>query len=112
MVIVLPYLLGVVSVLPAGAADWVLRITPAAAFAVQQAMPQYAQVTALYSPGGAGGYFPLAPWAGFAVLCGWAAVAWPGLLLRRPESCCGRQGRDERGRPAERCTRSGPSRAP
>jgi len=84
--IVLPYLLGVVSVLPAGAADWVLRITPAAAFAVQQAVPQYSQVTALYSPGGSGGgYFPLAPWAGFAVLCGWAAlaVALALVLLRR-----------------------------
>src|SRR5580700_8453553 len=84
--IVLPYLLGVVSVLPAGAADWVLRITPAAAFAVQQAVPQYAQVTALYSPGGSGGgYFPLAPWVGFAVLCGWAAVAVAValVLLRR-----------------------------
>ena len=84
--IVLPYLLGVVSVLPAGAADWVLRITPAAAFAVQQAVPQYPQVTALYSPGGSGGgYFPLAPWAGFAVLCGWAAlaVALALVLLRR-----------------------------
>jgi ABC-type transport system involved in multi-copper enzyme maturation permease subunit len=84
--IVLPYLLGVVSVLPASAADWVLRITPAAAFAVQQAAPQYSQVTALYSPGGSGGgYFPLAPWAGFAVLCGWAAlaVALALVLLRR-----------------------------
>ena len=83
--IVLPYLLGAVSVLPASAADWVLRITPAAAFAVQQAVPQYAQVTALYSPGAGRGYFPLAPWAGFAVLCGWAAIA-VGLavvLLRR-----------------------------
>jgi ABC-type transport system involved in multi-copper enzyme maturation permease subunit len=83
--IVLPYLLGAVSVLPGGAADWVLRITPAAAFAVQQAVPQYAQVTALYSPGAGRGYFPLAPWAGFAVLCGWAALA-VGLavvLLRR-----------------------------
>ena len=88
VVIVLPYLLGVVSVLPAGAADWVLRITPAAAFAVQQAVPQYAQVTALYSPGGAGGYFPLAPWAGLAVLCGWTAiaVAIALVLLRRRDA--------------------------
>jgi ABC-type transport system involved in multi-copper enzyme maturation permease subunit len=89
VVIVLPYLLGVVSVLPAGAADWVLRITPAAAFAVQQAVPQYPQITALYSPGGSGGgYFPLAPWAGFAVLCGWAAVAvaLALVLLRRRDA--------------------------
>jgi ABC-type transport system involved in multi-copper enzyme maturation permease subunit len=85
VVIVLPYLLGIVSVLPAGVADWVLRITPAAAFAVQQAVPQYPQVTALYSPSARGGYFPLAPWAGFAVLCGWAAiaVALALVLLRR-----------------------------
>jgi ABC-type transport system involved in multi-copper enzyme maturation permease subunit len=71
--IVLPYILGIASVLPLGASDWLLRITPAAAFAVQQATPQYPQVTALYSPGS--GYFPLAPWAGFAVLCAYAALA-------------------------------------
>ena len=87
--IIVPYLLGVVSILQAGAADWVLRITPAAAFAVQQAVPQYAQVTALYSPGvGGGGYFPLAPWAGLAVLCGWAAIAVAValVLLRRRDA--------------------------
>ena len=63
-----------------------LRITPAAAFAVQQAMPQYSQVTALYSP--SAGYFPLAPWAGFAVLCGWAALALALalVLLRRRDA--------------------------
>ena len=84
--IVLPYILSVASVLPVGVLDWLLRITPAAAFAVQQAAPQYPQVTALYSPGT--GYFPLAPWAGFAVLCGWAALAF-GLavvLLRRRDA--------------------------
>ncbi len=48
--IVLPCLLGVVSVLPVSASDWLLRITLAAAFAVQQAEPQYPQVTAFYSP--------------------------------------------------------------
>ena len=66
--------------------DWLLRITPAAAFAVQQAAPQYPQVTALYTP--TTGYFPLAPWAGLAVLCGWAALAL-GLavvLLRRRDA--------------------------
>ncbi len=86
VVIVLPYLLGVASVLPVGAADWLLRITPAAAFAIQQAAPQYPQVTALYSP--SSGYFPLAPWAGFAVLCAYAALAL-GLavvLLRRRDA--------------------------
>ena len=71
--IVLPYLLIAASVLPVGVLDWLLRITPAAAFAIQQAAPRYPQVTALYSPGT--GYYPLAPWAGFAVLCAWAALA-------------------------------------
>ena len=71
---VLPYILAVVApVLPAGPADWVLRVTPAAAFAVQQSAPQYAQVSSAYTP--FNGYYPLAPWAGFAVLCGYAALA-------------------------------------
>ena len=84
--IVLPYLLGVASVLPVSASDWLLRITPAAAFAIQQAAPQYPQVTALYSP--SSGYFPLAPWAGLAVLCAYAALTL-GLavvLLRRRDA--------------------------
>ena len=72
VVIVLPYLLAV-SGLPAGAAQWLLRLTPAAAFAIQQSSPQYPQVDNLYTP--ANGYFPLAPWTGFAVLCAWAALA-------------------------------------
>src|ERR1035441_8561722 len=57
-----------------------------AAFAIQQATPQYSQLTAIYSPNS--GYFPLAPWAGFAVLCGYAALAL-GLavvLLRRRDA--------------------------
>jgi ABC-type transport system involved in multi-copper enzyme maturation permease subunit len=72
--IVLPYLLAVLGgVLPVGAEEWLVRVTPAAGFAIQQSAPQYAQVTAGYTP--ANGYFPLAPWAGFAVLCAWAALA-------------------------------------
>lgn len=55
----------------------------AAAFAIQQTIPVYPQVDNLYLP--YAGYYPLAPWAGFAVLCGYAAaalgVAW--LVLRR-----------------------------
>jgi ABC-type transport system involved in multi-copper enzyme maturation permease subunit len=84
--IVLPYILAVGSILPVGVSDWLLRITPAAAFAVQQAVPQYPQVTALYSPGS--GYFPLAPWAGLAVLCGYAALAagLAAVLLRRRDA--------------------------
>jgi ABC-type transport system involved in multi-copper enzyme maturation permease subunit len=83
--IVLPYILGVASVLPLGAAQWLLRITPAAAFAIQQSIPRYPQVGAAYTPPA---YFPLGPWAGFAVLCAWAAAAL-GLavvLLRRRDA--------------------------
>jgi ABC-type transport system involved in multi-copper enzyme maturation permease subunit len=83
--IVLPYVLGVAQVLPVAAAEWLLRVTPAAAFAVQQSVPAYPQVTAQYTPPA---YFPLAPWAGFAVLCGYTVVA-AGLalfLLRRRDA--------------------------
>ena len=72
--IVLPYLLATIpGVLPAGAEEWLVRITPAAAFSVQQSVPAYPQVMAQYTPGA--GYFPLAAWAGFAVLCAWTAAA-------------------------------------
>jgi ABC-type transport system involved in multi-copper enzyme maturation permease subunit len=73
VLIVLPYILAVASVLPVGPAEWLLRVTPAAAFAVQQTLIRYPQVAASYAP--ADGYFPLAPWAGFAVLCGYTACA-------------------------------------
>jgi ABC-type transport system involved in multi-copper enzyme maturation permease subunit len=71
--IVLPYILATASVLPTGPSEWLLRLTPAAAFAIQQSSPQYPQVAASYTP--IDGYFPLAPWAGFAVLCAYAALA-------------------------------------
>lgn len=78
--IVLPYILAVASVLPSSAAQWLTRLTPAAAFAVQQSLAQYPQVTASYTP--ANGYFPLAPWAGFGVLCAYAALALGLAFLR------------------------------
>jgi ABC-type transport system involved in multi-copper enzyme maturation permease subunit len=70
--IVLPYILGVGYLLPLGAAEWLLRVTPVAGFAIQQSIPRYPQVTAQYTPPV---YFPFSPWVGFAVLCGYAAVA-------------------------------------
>jgi ABC-type transport system involved in multi-copper enzyme maturation permease subunit len=73
VLIVLPYLLAVASVLSPVPAEWLLRVTPAAAFAVQQTLVRYPQVAASYTP--VNGYFPLAPWAGFAVLCGYTACA-------------------------------------
>ena len=86
MVIVLPYILGTGGLLPVGAEQWLLRFTPAAAFAIQQSAPAYPQVTASYTP--TAGYFPLAPWAGLAVLCGYAALALvlAFYLLRRRDA--------------------------
>jgi ABC-2 family transporter protein len=72
-VIVLPYVLAAASVVPVGPSKWLLRLTPAAGFAVQQSIPEYAQVTRLFTP--LAGYYPVAPWAGFVVLCGYAALA-------------------------------------
>ncbi len=85
--VVLPYLLAAASpVLPAGAADWLLRVTPAAGFAIKQAVPAYPQVDGSYTP--FQDYFPLAPWAGLAVACAWAALALAlaVLLLRRRDA--------------------------
>jgi hypothetical protein len=85
--IVLPYMLATVpGLLPVGAEQWLVRLTPAAGFAVQQSIPQYAQVSGNYTP--AGGYFPLPPWAGFAVLCAWAAaaLALAVVMLRRSDA--------------------------
>jgi ABC-type transport system involved in multi-copper enzyme maturation permease subunit len=86
VLLVLPYILAVASVLPIGPAQWLLRVTPAAAFAIQQSIPQYPQVSGAYLP--STGYFPLAPWTGFAVLCAWTALAL-GLavvLMRRRDA--------------------------
>jgi len=72
--VILPYLLAAaIPVLPAGAADWVLRVTPAAGFAISQVIPAYPQIAASYTP--SNDYFPFAPWAGFTVTCAWAALA-------------------------------------
>ncbi|MFZ0387851.1 MAG: ABC transporter permease subunit [Solirubrobacteraceae bacterium] len=71
--IVVPYVLAFASALPAGVSDWLLRVTPAAAFAVEQTLPQYHQVNYLYAP--AQGFYPLAPAAGLAVLCAYALLA-------------------------------------
>ena len=86
-VIVLPYFFaGPLTVMPAGPADWLLRVTPAAGFAIQQGYPRYPQLDMSYTPGN--GYFPLAPWAGFAVLCAWAALALglAGYLMNRRDA--------------------------
>jgi len=73
VLVVIPDVLSAPPGIPTGLTDWLLRITPAAAFALQQPAPQYYQVQANYIP--SAGYYPLAPWTGFAVLCGWTALA-------------------------------------
>ncbi len=82
--IILPYVLAIA--FPVGAAQWLLRLTPAAAFAVQQSLHQYAQVNFAYTP--VNGYYPLPPWAGLAVLCGYTALALAlaTFLLRRRDA--------------------------
>jgi hypothetical protein len=86
--IVVPYFLTFTAAVPAAIGAWLLRVTPAAAFAVQQSTPQYHQVQAAYTGGLGNGFFPLAGWAGFAVLCGWAALALAAaaFLLRRRDA--------------------------
>ena len=116
--IVVPYFLAAILILPVGVADWLLRVTPAAAFAVQQATPQYPQVLASYTP--VSGFFPLTPLAGLR-----GAVRldrWPPSAA--PPACCGGGTREpggssgaagsaaaapRRSQAARRCTPSGPS---
>ena len=81
-VVVLPYILAI-GVLAGGAAQWdlrlsvsqwLLRLTPSAALAVQQVAPEYPQMIGPYTA--AMGYFPLSALAGLGVLGGYAAVAF------------------------------------
>ncbi|MFF1926407.1 hypothetical protein ACFVW8_38330 [Streptomyces sp. NPDC058221] len=81
--VVLPYALTVIPFMPAGAATWLSKVTPGAAFAVQQTLTHH-QVASNYTP--YYGYYPLQPWAGLAVLAGYAVVApavAAALLARR-----------------------------
>jgi ABC-type transport system involved in multi-copper enzyme maturation permease subunit len=84
--VVMPFLLTVLNVVPAGVGDWLLRLTPAAALAVEQSIPRYSQVTTVTSP--VRGYYPLSPSTGFAVLCLWAAaaLALALVMLRRRDA--------------------------
>ncbi|MGC7094955.1 hypothetical protein ACPZ19_09840 [Amycolatopsis lurida] len=71
VVTAVPYVLAFV--LPADVGDWLLRVTPAAGFAVLQTAEEFPQVLADYSP--SAGYFPLPGWAGLVVTCAFAALA-------------------------------------
>jgi hypothetical protein len=84
VLVIVPLILA--TVLPQTAADWLLRLTPAAAFGVQQGIPQYSQVMHTCLP--YNGCFPLAPWTGFLVTCAWgvAALVLAVYLLRRRDA--------------------------
>jgi ABC-type transport system involved in multi-copper enzyme maturation permease subunit len=84
--IVLPYLLIANPFMPTGVANWLTRVTPAAAFAVQQTLVRYPQVTSHYTPYNS--YYPLAPWTGVAVLAAYAvaALAVASAVLRRRDA--------------------------
>ena len=86
LAIVLPYILTAIPFMPASAANWLTRVTPAAAFAVQQTLVEYHQVAGHYTP--YNGYYPLAPWAGFAVLAAYAvaSLAAAAVLLGRRDA--------------------------
>ena len=83
---VLPYLLALVPFLPPPMAQWLTRFTPVAGLAVQQTVIRYPQVDTVYTP--ANGYYPLPPWAGLAVLCGYTVLALglASVLLRRRDA--------------------------
>ncbi|MEU6730111.1 hypothetical protein ABZ917_40940 [Nonomuraea wenchangensis] len=66
--VVVPYVLAT-----AGLAPWLLVVTPAAGFAITQSVPTFAHVDV--GPSLLGGYYPLPPWAGLTVTCGYAAFA-------------------------------------
>jgi ABC-type transport system involved in multi-copper enzyme maturation permease subunit len=72
--VILPQILSFAFPLPA--AQWLLRVTPAAAFAIQQGVTRYPQVDHNCLP--ESGCYPLSPWHGFAVLAAYAVAA---LLL-------------------------------
>lgn len=84
--VVVPYILATAYVLPPTPAEWLLRLTPAAGFSIQQTLVHWKQVAGSYTP--SDGFFPLAPWAGFAVLCAWtaAALGLAVVLIRRRDA--------------------------
>ena len=86
VVILLPLLFALRGANPTAPGGWELRITPAAAVSVQQSAPRFYQVITDYVPHA--GYYPLAPWAGLAVECAWAAaaLALAYYLLRRRDA--------------------------
>ncbi|OIJ67995.1 ABC transporter permease subunit [Streptomyces mangrovisoli] len=71
VLVVLPQILSLA--LPLGLARWLLRVTPAAAFAVQQGVPHYGFGRQTCLP--ESGCYPLDPWPGLLVLVAYTAAA-------------------------------------
>jgi regulation of enolase protein 1 (concanavalin A-like superfamily) len=86
VIVVMPFLLTALNVLPATVGDWLLRLTPAAGLAIEQSIPRYFQVATVTNP--VQGYWPLSPYAGFGVLCLWVAgaLALALVMLRRRDA--------------------------
>ncbi len=84
VLLVLPYVF--IAAASGSAVEWLLRWTPAAAFSVLEELPRSALVSYPYTVNK--GYYPLAPWAGFAVMCAYAAFSLvvAGVLLRRRDA--------------------------
>jgi hypothetical protein len=78
----IPYAVATIPLLPDEVDRWILRLTPAAAFAIQQTGIEYRQVVAHFAP--SNGYFPLPAWAGLAVLCAYLVGAAWWATARRP----------------------------
>ena len=71
VLVVLPHILALA--LPLSVGHWLLRLTPAAAFAIEQGATYYPQVQHNCLP--ESGCYPLSPWNGLAVLCAYVVVA-------------------------------------
>jgi hypothetical protein len=80
VLIVLPQLLA--SGLPATAGQWLMRLTPAAGFSIQQTTRQYDHVSRICLPEDGCVYDQ--PWAGFAVICAYALVTMAVALWLLP----------------------------
>jgi regulation of enolase protein 1 (concanavalin A-like superfamily) len=76
----------VAGALPLTAAEWLMRLTPAAGLSIQQTTPRYEHVATVCLP--ESGCFVDGPWVGLGVLCGYVAVAVAGAywLLRRRDA--------------------------
>jgi ABC-type transport system involved in multi-copper enzyme maturation permease subunit len=89
VVFVLPNLIGPGILGPGasgGAMTWLYRLTAAAGFSVLGVLPRSSLVDFPYTL--ANGYYPLAPWAGLAILCVYAiaALTLAAYLLRRRDA--------------------------